>query len=71
MTQPKHFSTSTTSIFSSPITSISTASRRVRFKFDDYEQNNQRHTRSFDDVRVPEKNFRHRVEFEIPLHKGI
>ncbi len=59
----------TTSISPSP-TTISTAARRVRFKIDDYENNN-RHTRSFDDVRIPQKKYIHRVEFEIPMHKGI
>lgn len=71
MTQPKHFSYSTTSISSPSTTTISTAIRRVRFKFDDNDRNTHRYTRSFEDVRLPEKNYIHRVEFEIPLHKGI
>jgi hypothetical protein len=70
MTQPTRFSTSTTSI--AP-TVVSTATRRVRFKIDDNDQNqnNNRHTRSSDDVRLPGKNVIHRVEFEIPIYKGI
>ena len=54
-----------------------TAARRVRFKFDDNDKsqnvrnsNHNRHTRSFDDVRFPDRNFTHRVEFEIPIHAG-
>lgn len=77
MTQPKQFTTSTTTILPSP-TTLSTASRRVRFKFDDNDKNqtkldmnNNRHTRSSDDVRLSEKNSIHRVEFEIPIHRGI
>ncbi len=53
------------------------ATRRVRFKFDDHDRNQNipgwnpnRPTRSFDDVRLAEKNCIHRVEFAIPIHKG-
>ncbi|CAF4558573.1 unnamed protein product [Rotaria socialis] len=77
MAQPKQFSTSITSILPPP-TTVSTVTRRVRFKFDDNDKNqnlmdlnNNRHTRSSDDVRLSEKNFIHRVEFQIPVHKDI
>jgi hypothetical protein len=76
MTQPTRFYGSTTS--SLPTTIISTGTRRVRFHFDDNNHHqtrtdfsNNRHTRSFDDVRVPEKHSRHRVEFRIPIQRGI
>jgi len=70
MTQPTRFSVSTTSVLP---TTISTETRRVRFKFDDnnQNQNNNRHTRSFEDISSSGKNFIHRVEFKIPIHKGI
>jgi hypothetical protein len=79
MTQPTQFTISTTSIRPPPTTiSTITATRRVRFKFDDndknqhlIELNNNRHTRSSDDVRLSDKNCIHRVEFEIPIHQGI
>ncbi|CAF2325589.1 unnamed protein product [Rotaria sp. Silwood2] len=80
MTQPKQFSISTTSMWIPPptISTVTTAARRVRFKFDedDKNQNNldlndNRHTRSSDDVRLSGKNSIHRVEFEIPIHKDI
>jgi hypothetical protein len=77
MTQPIKFSTS----FIPPSTTTScsvAASRRVRFHFDEDDKNrngsdlnNQRHTRSSDDVRLADKNIIHRVEFQIPIHKGI
>ncbi|CAF4143725.1 unnamed protein product [Rotaria socialis] len=77
MAQPKQFSTSITSILPPP-TTVSTVTRRVRFKFDDNDKNqnlmdlnNNRHTRSSDDVRLSEKNSIHRVEFQIPVHKDI
>jgi hypothetical protein len=72
MTQPTQFSISTTSILPSTVT------RRVRFKFDENDKNQtkkdlntNRQTRSSEDVRLSEKNLIHRVEFEIPIHKGI
>ncbi|CAF2048510.1 unnamed protein product [Rotaria magnacalcarata] len=77
MTQPKQFSSPITSILPPP-TTVSTVTRRVRFKFDDNDKNqslmdlnNNRHTRSSDDVRLSEKNSIHRVEFQIPVHKDI
>ncbi len=76
MTQPIRFCVSTTA--SLPTTFVSTEPRRVRFQFNDndYHRNEtdfniNRHTRSFDDVRVPEKHSRHRVEFQIPIQRGI
>jgi hypothetical protein len=80
MSQPRHFSISTASILpSSPttISTVTTTTRRVRFKFDENDKNqqkidfnNNRHTRSSDDVRLSDKNCIHRVEFEIPIYKG-
>jgi hypothetical protein len=77
MTQPIQYSSSIPSgLQSSTITS--TAGRRVRFKFDENDHNqtkinlnNNRHTLSSDDIRSSEKNRTHRVEFQIPIHKGI
>jgi hypothetical protein len=77
MTKPVRFTVSTNS--SLPTTSVSTGSRHVRFHFNGngHPRNHtdihiNRHTRSFDDVRVqPEKHSRHRVEFQIPIHRGI
>ncbi|CAF0741079.1 unnamed protein product [Rotaria sp. Silwood1] len=80
MTQPKNSSISTTSMVIPPatISTVTTAARRVRFKFDendknqnDIDLNDNRHTRSSDDVRLSEKNSIHRVEFEIPIHRDI
>ncbi len=70
MTQPTRVSISTTSILP---TTISTETRRVRFKIDDNDQNQNtnRHTRSSEDISSSRKNFIHRVEFEIPIYKGI
>jgi len=73
MSQPKHYSSSTNNFQST--TNLSNASRRVRFKSDlkshinDYTNN--RYTRSFEDVRTPETTCIHRVEFRIPVQKGI
>jgi hypothetical protein len=77
MTQSIQYSSSIPSVLP-PSTITSTAGRRVRFKFDEHDQNqtkinfnNNRHTLSSDDIRSSEKNRTHRVEFQIPIHKGI
>lgn len=73
MSQPKHYSSSTTNFRST--TNLSNASRRVRFKCDlkpnTNDFNTNRHTRSFEDVRTPEKHCIHRVEFRIPVQKDV
>ncbi|CAF0930228.1 unnamed protein product [Adineta steineri] len=77
MTQQTHRSPSISSTL--PLsTSISPATRRVRFKFEDNDLNQNkiffntnRQTLSSEDVRLSQKNPIHRVEFQIPLHKDI
>lgn len=61
-----------------PTTVLSNGTRRVRFNVDQHCPQQQRvdfsqtrQTRSFDDVRVPEKHSVHRVEFQIPIHRSI
>lgn len=80
MTQPSRVSISTTTTLPTTTTILSNGgTRRVRFNFDQHRPQQQfradlsttRQTRSFDDVRVPEKHSVHRVEFQIPIHRSI
>jgi hypothetical protein len=53
---------------------LQSPSRRVRFKFDEKDKNgdnNEQHTYSSDDIRLPKKYSIHRVEYQIPIHQGI
>lgn len=75
--QPSRVSVSTTTM-TIPTSFVSNGTRRVRFNVDSHrpEQHRMdfsqtRQTRSFDDVRIPEKHSVHRVEFQIPIHRSI